>query len=244
VHGRSSSEDTATTASSSESPRFPEFKIVVDEGEEMVRTPDPVVEIKPEIRVVEESSLEEISPVPEQIDLKEIEIPFPTPDKVSATPEFPFRLLPPFQSMSLPEHDESTPTALSPPPTIVEPEVPDPFLVDDPEDPVSDESSSDAKSPPAPEEISLAPPAASPAPSPIAERLNAELPPVPPTRSTPEPDSEEDDEETPDLYIPALTAPTMFLPIPNVRLSLFKPLTWWLSSKNLINYSCIIRQTR
>ena len=48
----------------------------------------------------------------------------------------------------------------------------------------------------------------------------------------PGPDSDEDEEEMPDLYIPALIAPTMFLPIPNVRLSNFpKPvLTWWLST--------------
>ena len=52
----------------------------------------------------------------------------------------------------------------------------------------------------------------------------------PPSVSAPGPDSDEDDEEMPDLYIPALIAPTMFLPIPNVRLSYFKPvLTWWLS---------------
>jgi hypothetical protein len=37
----------------------------------------------------------------------------------------------------------------------------------------------------------------------------------------PGPDSDEDEEEMPDLYIPALIAPTMFLPIPNVRLSYF-----------------------
>ena len=50
--------------------------------------------------------------------------------------------------------------------------------------------------------------------------------------SAPGPDSDEDEEEMPDLYIPALIAPTMFLPIPNVRLSNFpKPvLTWWLST--------------
>jgi hypothetical protein len=54
-------------------------------------------------------------------------------------------------------------------------------------------------------------------------------PEIPPQSATAAPDSDEDDEEMPDLYIPALIAPTMFLPIPNVRPScFFKPvLTWW-----------------
>lgn len=42
-----------------------------------------------------------------------------------------------------------------------------------------------------------------------------------PSASAPAPDSDEDEEEMPDLYIPALIAPTMFLPIPNVRLLYF-----------------------
>jgi hypothetical protein len=59
----------------------------------------------------------------------------------------------------------------------------------------------------------------------------------PPPAPAPGPDSDEDEEEMPDLYIPALIAPTMFLPIPNVRLSyFFKPvLTWWLS-KDVLSY--------
>lgn len=61
--------------------------------------------------------------------------------------------------------------------------------------------------------------------------------PPPPSASAPGPDSDEDEEEMPDLYIPALIAPTMFLPIPNVRFSyFFKPvLTWWLS-KGVLSY--------
>jgi hypothetical protein len=66
-----------------------------------------------------------------------------------------------------------------------------------------------------------------------------QLSPAIPSQSTsaPGPDSDEDEEEMPDLYIPALIAPTMFLPIPNVRLSyFFKPvLTWWLS-KDVLSY--------
>ena len=49
------------------------------------------------------------------------------------------------------------------------------------------------------------------------------------------PDSDEDDVEMRDLYIPALIAPARFLP--NLRLSyFFKPvLTWWLS-KDVLSY--------
>jgi len=61
--------------------------------------------------------------------------------------------------------------------------------------------------------------------------------PLPSASAAPGPDSDEDDEEMPELYIPALIAPTMFLPIPNVRLSyFFKPvLIWWLS-KDILSY--------
>ena len=56
---------------------------------------------------------------------------------------------------------------------------------------------------------------------------------------------DEDEEDAPELYLPGLTLPTMFLPIPNVRYPLFSSLTWWLS-KSMINYSarCTVRQTR
>jgi hypothetical protein len=51
------------------------------------------------------------------------------------------------------------------------------------------------------------------------------------------PDSDEDEVGMRDLYIPALIAPAMFFPIPNLRLSyFFKPvLTWWLS-KDVMSY--------
>ena len=46
----------------------------------------------------------------------------------------------------------------------------------------------------------------------------------------------------PDLYIPALIAPTMFLPIPNVRLPYFsKPvLTWWLPKRIELSLSVFL----
>ncbi|KAF9048300.1 hypothetical protein BDZ89DRAFT_1057874, partial [Hymenopellis radicata] len=37
------------------------------------------------------------------------------------------------------------------------------------------------------------------------------------------------EEEVPDLYLPGLVLPTMFLPIPNVRRPLSFLLMWWLS---------------
>lgn len=62
-----------------------------------------------------------------------------------------------------------------------------------------------------------------------------------------DPDSD-DDEPAPEFHLPSLTMPTMFLPIPNVRLyevpSLF---SWWYSaSKALVSYSYarIFRPTR
>lgn len=56
----------------------------------------------------------------------------------------------------------------------------------------------------------------------------------PPSASAPAPDSDEDEEEMPDLYIPALIAPTMFLPIPNVRLSCFsEPALAWRQSERI-----------
>ena len=72
-------------------------------------------------------------------------------------------------------------------------------------------SSSAQAQPPATSDIALF--------SPPPERsvpLSPAIP--PPSASAPGPDSDDDEEEMPDLYIPALIAPTMFLPIPNVRL--------------------------
>ena len=65
-------------------------------------------------------------------------------------------------------------------------------------------------------------------------------------------DDEEDEEDVPELYLPGLTLPTMFLPIPNVRYPLFSSLTWWLSKSTLYYAAtttarprfCTIRQTR
>lgn len=98
---------------------------------------------------------------------------------------------------------------------------PDSFLIDDPEDPVSDdenvtplpssqELSEQSMVPPA-EEISLSQPHSGEYSSPLlSSNVYKAVPPPSP------PDSDEDD-ETPELYLPGLVIPTMFLPIPNVR---------------------------
>jgi len=160
---------------------------------------------------------------------------------------------PPMSSES--SSGEHSSTAVSQLPLIVEPEGPDPFHIGDSEDDTSEEDDpakvsasqpSLATSSTAAEEISLAQPHSTPTsalPSPTPTSTNP-LPPLPPPHKTPSsPDSEDSDDDPPELYNTALTNPTMFLPIPNVRPLLFNPLTWWLS-RSLINYSCIIRQIR
>lgn len=90
-----------------------------------------------------------------------------------------------------------------PPPPLVEPEVPNPFLIED----------EDSDSTPEEELPSL--------PSPIIN-VNKDVPPPPPQLDS------SDEEDAPDLYLPGLVLPTMFLPIPNVRRPLSYLLMWWL----------------
>ncbi|KII85920.1 hypothetical protein PLICRDRAFT_115093 [Plicaturopsis crispa FD-325 SS-3] len=123
--------------------------------------------------------------------------------------------------------DGCMPSVQSPPPEHVEPAVPDPFLVDDPEDPLSEDEESAASSPPpdkptfslrqppvAAEEISLARPSSTPAEPALASpsvNVNKAVPPPPVVPD----DDEEDEEDAPEIYLPQLVMPTMFLPIPN-----------------------------
>ncbi|KAK2463528.1 hypothetical protein APHAL10511_004279 [Amanita phalloides] len=115
-------------------------------------------------------------------------------------------------------YDLEPPTS---PDVITEPEVPDPFLVDDEGDALSEEERNAATAPvetiseshghstPA-HEISLLPQEASAAvtpavsPSPVIDK---DVPALPSTES--------EKEEAPELFVPALIAPSMFLPIPN-----------------------------
>lgn len=108
-----------------------------------------------------------------------------------------------------------------------DPGVPDPFLVDDSDsdEELSDEDLDTKEAPPTPAiEISLAQPSESTPVTPLTPNVNKAVPPPPQS------DDEEED-EAPDLYLPGLVIPTMFLPIPNVRHFPFSHLTWWLSPK-------------
>jgi hypothetical protein len=130
----------------------------------------------------------------------------------------------------------------------VEEDVPDPFLVDDEGDALSSEDGSgpaeapresESASPAAAQEVSLSntntaspsPLPAPPSPLPMTPNVNKDVPPPPIS------DSDDDEDDIPDLYLPGLVIPTMFLPIPNVRPSLSSNLlTWWLRRSNLTVY--------
>ena len=140
----------------------------------------------------------------------------------------------------------SEPMFTSPPTVYVEPEAPDPFLVDEEGDALSDEDhDKQDSSVPMSQDTSPAhnvpldlPP--TPSPQPTAQQP---LPPVSPlpniNKDVPPPpssDSDLDEEEVPDIYVPQLIVPTMFLPIPNVRRSLSSDyLTWYLRRNSLNN---------
>jgi hypothetical protein len=140
---------------------------------------------------------------------------------------------------------EEVPRSSSPLPENVKPGIPESgeFLLEDPEDPLSDDE--DPQLPPPSsgiqtlltsesaaqaEEVPLTHPLAShpiPLPSP---NVNKAIPPPPPSES---------DDEALEVFLPGLILPTMFLPIPNVRRSFSFQLIWWLprhlmySSRNL-----------
>ncbi|KAH9940845.1 uncharacterized protein BXZ73DRAFT_88548 [Epithele typhae] len=113
---------------------------------------------------------------------------------------------------------------VSPSTSVGVPQVLDPFLEDEDIDPPSVARSEDgesdehdrraaqaALSPPA-EEIALAPSEpSSPEPPASSVNVNKAVPPTPAAA----PSDDEDEEDTPELYLPGLTLPTMFLPIPN-----------------------------
>ena len=153
--------------------------------------------------------------------------------------------------------EESLSDLSSPPPPShlnLQYDVPDPgaFLIDDPDDPVSDD---DQHTTPVlsshaihdhPSELSIASAEIS-----LAQSLSQDQPQLSPVVSSPlssanihkdvpapPPPASSDEEDVPELYLPGLIIPTMFLPIPNVRRSFSFHLTWWLS-KSLMYYSRI-----
>lgn len=126
------------------------------------------------------------------------------------------------------------------PPEYDEPaHVPDPFLVDDPENPLSDpEPTAQAPAPPSPEATPSDPVALSPA-APELSLPQENVPAPPPVEDKPVPapppvSDTESESEAPAVYLPQLVLPTMFLPIPNVRIS--SPLTWWLTRRTSVYY--------
>jgi hypothetical protein len=131
-------------------------------------------------------------------------------------------------------------------------ETPNPFLVDDPEDPLSDPGSplpQAAPVPPSldpgslllPEEEEALPSesvALSPAPSELPLAPEPSVPPAvvvdKPVPALPVVSDTESEQEAPAVHLPQLVMPTMFLPIPNVRIS--SPLTWWLTRRTPLYY--------
>ncbi|KAI0825810.1 hypothetical protein BC629DRAFT_1276940 [Irpex lacteus] len=121
------------------------------------------------------------------------------------------------------EREDSTHTV---PSVLEEPEVPDPFIVDDGSE-ESDSSSDESESPHEPPDHSPSPAAEDNIAlaqsivleQPVDEGSNKPLPSPNNNKSVPPPPpesvSDEDDEEEPELYLPGLIIPTMFLPIPN-----------------------------
>ncbi|KDR80719.1 hypothetical protein GALMADRAFT_91300 [Galerina marginata CBS 339.88] len=114
----------------------------------------------------------------------------------------------------------------SPPTVYVEPETPDPFLIDEEGDALSEDDEGQQDSSAAVSQYTVSPahnvpldlpPSTSPEPD-TAQRqpptsplpnLNKDVPPPPSS------ESEQEEEEVPDIYVPTLIVPTMFLPIPN-----------------------------
>jgi hypothetical protein len=131
------------------------------------------------------------------------------------------------------------------PSQVLEPEVPDPFIIEGSEGALSEgEDDAEAASPggesipPADEEIALAQSAVlTPSEPPLMPSPNV-------NKDVPPPPASDAESEAPELYLPGLTMPTMFLPIPNVRLSLSYTLTWWFHRRPPLMYvPCTIRRT-
>jgi hypothetical protein len=145
--------------------------------------------------------------------------------------------------MEVPEPFIAPPSPPSLEPSIGDEETPNPFLVDDPEDPLSEPGS------PPPATVQVAPldpiflPTDVPPPEPVVltPAVPLELPPQPaspvvekPVPPLPAGSETESEPEVPAVHLPQLVLPTMFLPIPNVRIS--SHLTWWLTRRTPTYY--------
>jgi len=132
--------------------------------------------------------------------------------------------------------DEDGGPVMSPPSVYVEPEVPQPFLIDE-------EEAEPSSAPPrqhieTPHETRL--PFSPVSPSALSQTLPS--PNV--NKAVPPPPSDSDvEEDAPEVYLPDLVMPTMFLPIPNVRRPLSFYLMWWFS-KDLLYFSSPLFRNR
>jgi len=133
---------------------------------------------------------------------------------------------------------EQDPSA-SGPTAFVEPETPDPFLIDDEEeDSLSEEEAAEETSSDANSQQVVLPTEAVPLDPPSSPEASIPRPLPNLQKDVPPPPSESEEEYVPELYVSALIVPTMFLPIPNVRHSFSSNLlTWWLS-RNSMYYNC------
>jgi hypothetical protein len=151
------------------------------------------------------------------------------------------------------ESSNSEPMFTSPPTVYIEAETPDPFLIDEEGDALSEGEEGQQDSSAAVSQYTVSPahnvPLDLPSPSPEPDTAQRQVPPTSPlpnvNKDVPPPPSSEselEDEEVPDIYVPTLVVPTMFLPIPNVR-HFFSSnyLTWYLQRNSMYN-NCI-RQT-
>jgi len=161
----------------------------------------------------------------------------------SIEPEPPKPELEQEMQMEVPEPFIASPSPPSLEPSVGDEETPNPFLVDDPEDPLSEpEPGSPPPAPvppldpiilvtevPPPEPV--VPPPAAPlelSPPPASPVIEKPVPPLPASSDT------ESEPEVPAVHLPQLVLPTMFLPIPNVRIS--SHLTWWLTRRTPTYY--------
>jgi hypothetical protein len=137
------------------------------------------------------------------------------------------------QGTTLKEEDSGSEQRLPHATTVyVEAAVPDPFLLDEEGDALSEQGGSSTS----PTHIPLDIPSSPQVPTVTSATLdvNKDVPP-PPGSDEGEEEEEEDEEELPDLYLPSLILPAMFLPIPNVRTVFrFYSLTWWLRKHSYV----------
>lgn len=273
---------------------------------------------EPELPVINEqvvpATIEVSQQVPIAVEVKESVAPVEEPIMVDqpvsvSTPVEEPKALPEPPSVEEQVASEAfTPSSPALAPIVIEPEVPDPFIIDDTDQPLSDEEAEPPHeiTPPADVDVNAAAPSDVPVPPeddthlavPTPEEEDGVSPPdsdvpedeialtqsvsvapeqsqraavdptlsatitITTTRSTeaeppsivdkplptpaqavvPSPGAastsdEDEDEDDFEIILPGVNAPTMFLPIPNVRLSTrSSPLTWWLSkgvSRNL-----------